>query len=525
MSLSLASGVCRYGAKQPERLALCADGRRLTYGELARLARKIAAALRESGVQPGGRVGILASRSIDACAGVLGASWAGATYVPISLKSPEKRLLHVLDLSGVSALLADSTGAKLLSERVLAAGPRLILVPDADTARALSLRIDKQIRAVSTLADTDELAEPVPVRAEDLAYVMFTSGTTGVPKGVMVSVGSVHHFLTVMQERYGLTPEDRVGEPMELSFDLSVFNMFMAWKTGASLHVVPSTHVMAPGKFIRENGVTVWLSVPSVIAMMKRVKALKPGSLPSLRYSLFCGEPLPAAAVQSWREAAPNSVIDNLYGPTEATVACLHERVTEDPLITPEREVISIGEPLDGMEACIVDFDLHVLEPGQAGELAVAGPQLATGYLGAPELSTARFPMIAGKRWYLTGDLAYADAAGKFHHLGRIDNQVKVLGYRVELEEIEAHLRHVAETELVAAVAWPVSHGTAEGIVGFVAGRQIVPGEIRDALKQRVPSYMVPASIRAIDSLPLTANGKVDRKALGALLDGDRPPT
>jgi non-ribosomal peptide synthetase component F len=325
-----------------------------------------------------------------------------------------------------------------------------------------------------------------------------------------------------MHERYGLTPEDRIAEPMELSFDLSVFNMFMTWDAGASLHLVPSAQVMAPAKFIRDNGITVWLSVPSVIAMMKRVKALKPGSLPSLRYSFFCGEPLPLGAVQSWREAAPHSIVDNLYGPTEATVACLHERVTDSPVVTPERGIISIGDPFAGMQACIVSSDLQILARGQTGELALSGPQLASGYFRAPELSASRFPVISGKRWYLTGDLAYQDCGGKFHHLGRTDNQVKVLGYRVELEEVEAHLRILSDTELVAAVAWPMSDGTADGIVGFVAGRAIAPTEIREALRKRLPSYMVPASIRSIESMPLNANGKVDRKALFAELEKEK---
>lgn len=170
---------------------------------------------------------------------------------------------------------------------------------------------------------------------------------------------------------------------------------------------------------------------------MKRVKALRRGSFPSLRYSLFAGEPLPLSAAQAWREAAPNSTIDNLYGPTEATITCLLEPVGDSPVVTSEREIISIGYPFGSMEAAIVSPTSaeSFLLPGERGELAVAGPQLASGYFHAPELTAKRFPLIGGKRWYLTGDLAYQDADGRFHHLGRIDNQVKVNGYRIELEE------------------------------------------------------------------------------------------
>src|SRR5262249_20760948 len=159
----------------------------------------------------------------------------------------------------------------------------------------------------------------------------------------------------------------------------------------------PLAEVMASAKFIKENRITVWISVPSVITLMKRMKGLKPWMLPSLRYSLFCGEPLPLSAVQSWREAAPNSIVDNLYGPTEATVACLHERVSDLPTVTPKRGIISIGDPFAGMEACIVDSSLRILAREQPGELALSGPQLASGYFRAPDLSASRFPVIAGK--------------------------------------------------------------------------------------------------------------------------------
>jgi acyl-coenzyme A synthetase/AMP-(fatty) acid ligase len=169
-----------------------------------------------------------------------------------------------------------------------------------------------------------------------------------------------------------------------------------------------------------------------------------------------------------------------------------------------------------------VDTNLNFLPQGEQGELALAGHQLAAGYFRSPELTAARFPMIDGKKWYLSGDLAYLDPLGRFHILGRTDNQVKVLGNRIELEDVEAHLRAVCGTELVAAVAWPVAHGTADGIVAFVADMEIKPGEIRIALAKRIPSYMMPTSIRAVEALPMNVNGKADRQALIAGLNGEK---
>jgi acyl-coenzyme A synthetase/AMP-(fatty) acid ligase len=278
---------------------------------------------------------------------------------------------------------------------------------------------------------------------------------------------------------------------------------------------------MAPAKFIKEHAITVWFSVPSIIGMMKRVKALRRGSFPSLRYSIFCGEPLPLSAVQAWQEAAPNSTIDNLYGPTEATVACLLQPVGASPIVTRERQIISIGCPFGGMEAAIVSPTSGIfLSPGHRGELAVAGPQLAAGYFHSPELTAKRFPFIGGKRWYLTGDLAYQDVERRFHHLGRIDNQVKVNGYRIELEEVETHLRAICGTELVAAVAWPVAHGSAGGIVCFYVGKERTSEVVRGKLAKEIPAYMVPNRIFVVDSLPLNSNGKVDRNSLIAQLAG-----
>jgi acyl-coenzyme A synthetase/AMP-(fatty) acid ligase len=276
--------------------------------------------------------------------------------------------------------------------------------------------------------------------------------------------------------------------------------------------------MISPSRFIRSREISAWLSVPSIIATMRKTKALVPDSLPSLRLSWFCGEALPVGAAKAWSAAAPNSHVENIYGPTEATVACLWQPVAEPVAVTPAREIVAIGVPYPGMEAAILDDALRPLPPETPGEIALSGAQLAKGYFGQPELTKERFPVIDGKRWYLTGDLGMQDKDGLFHHLGRIDNQVKVLGNRIELEEVEMHLRAASGCDHVAAVAWPMRDGLAEGIVGFVAGdRQ--PDEIRAVMRASVVGYMVPDTIHLVDTLPLNGNGKVDRKALAATLD------
>ena len=354
---------------------------------------------------------------------------------------------------------------------------------------------------------------------QDPAYIIFTSGTTGVPKGVMVSVASARHYAASIARTLELRAGDRALETCELSFDFSVHNMYATWEAGAALYLLPATQVMNAVKFARANALTVWNSVPSLAGMLAQLKTLAPGSLPSLRLTVFGGEQLPESTIQTWHSAAPHSAIVNLYGPTEATVFCMIQR--EPFVVTEGRGVVAIGQVLPGCTAAVVDDAGQALPDGQPGELAIGGVQLALGYLDAPELTAQRFPQHGGTRWYRTGDLAVCDAQGVFHCLGRIDNQVKIMGYRVELEEIEAHLRSASGVELVAAVAWPVANGIAKGSVGFVgvsASQSVDQAAVITRMKQSLPAYMVPNRIIALEAMPLNTSGKVDRRALLAQL-------
>jgi len=326
-----------------------------------------------------------------------------------------------------------------------------------------------------------------------------------------------------MQERYRIGPEDRLSQFFELTFDLSVFDLFMAWGGGACLYSIPESERFSPANFIREQALTVWFAVPSAIAFMMRVKALAPGSLPSLRLSLFCGEALQAAAAEQWRAAASNGALDNLYGPTEATVACTVEPCTEQISVTKDRGIVAIGTAFDGMLAGIVDARMQFLASGEIGQLVLSGPQIAPGYWRDPDLTAERFPVLehpslGARVFYLTHDRAYRDDDGRFHFLGRLDNQVKIHGHRAELEEIDAHL-HAISGAAAAAIAWPVNNGSADGVVAFVAGGNLSSDDIRQRMKQTVPWYMVPRRIVQLEHLPLTSNGKVDRAALARLLD------
>ncbi len=511
-NLNLALPLFRHSIECPENAALVLDGRVFSYSELASLAARVAGWLGASAPGAPGetRVAIVASRSLEAYAGILGACWAGAAYIPINPKLPAHTLRQILEVARPGAIIVDRAGWTRLSESgVVDEVP--VLPPGS-------------LEESSVLDGISALKEPVAFPGDRAAYVIFTSGTTGAPKGVIIRANSVRHFLDYVGSLYELDCRDRFSNFSEISFDFSVLDLWLAWDSGASLHVVPEAQLLAPAKFIREHQLTFWASVPSVIGFMDRLKQLKEGSFPCLRISYFCGEALPLAAAMAWQRAAPNGVVDNHYGPTESTVACSVERLSKPPRTTPGRDVIPIGRAYSGMRLAVVDEAGRFLPPGETGELALSGPQIAAGYLGAPELTQARFPQLehpefGSSRWYLTGDLALEDSEGTFHHLGRVDYQVKILGHRIELEEVDAHLREVCGCGSAAAVAWPMHHGTADGIVAFVSGSSLEPGEIMTRLKARLAPYAMPREIVCLPSLPLTQNGKTDRKALLSMLE------
>ena len=512
---NLAGSLHERSLAHPERLAIATADVEQSYAELAAAAGRIATWLRRAELPPNARVGVLAARGPAAYAGILGAAWAGAAYVPLQPAHPDARLAETIARAELSALIVDEP----VRERAQA-------VTDVKRTRILAPASD------SVLAGIDSFDAPTELAADALAYVMFTSGTTGAPKGVAVTAANVTAFLRVVAERYQLGEDDRLSQFFDLTFDLSVFDIFAGLGAGASLHVVPDAQRMTPALWAAERRLSVWFSVPSTVADAVRTKSLQPAALPALRLSLFCGEPLPVACVEAWRAAAPGSRIENLYGPTEATVACLVESCDASMAVTSERGVVSIGRPLPGMHAAI--HDTHeggqrgFLAPGEVGELVLSGPQVSAGYWRDDELSAARYPRLdhptlGPSTWYRTGDLAREDTEGRFHHLGRTDHQIKLRGYRVELEEIEAHLREAAGTPLVAAVAWPVRDGSALGIVAFLSGSARPIGVVRERLLARLPAPLVPRRFVELGSLPRSTSGKLDRAALLAHLES--PPT
>ncbi|MBX3169567.1 MAG: AMP-binding protein [Candidatus Eremiobacteraeota bacterium] len=471
--------------RHPRRVAL----EQLSYAEVAARASAVARWLGPA-VR---RVAVLGSRSPAACLAILGSCWSGATYFPLSPNWPGQRIAELLQQIQPDALLVDDRG-----QAKVEAGWRVLQPEQLDPIPA---------------------TPPAPLPPEAIAYVIFTSGSTGRPKGVCVSARAVHHLLEAAAACFPLTVEDRYAGNFEFSFDASVFDLFLTWKAGASLQLVPPAQALAPHAFLRRHKITATVLAPCSLTGMERLKLLQPGSLPDLRWSLFGAEALLESQAQLWQQVAPNSQVVSLYGPTENTVTSLFQPLTRPPVVTPERHTIALGRPLPGVDALVVDERNQPVPPGTHGQLVLQGNQLASGYLDDPVLTRQRFRELRGIRSYLTGDWGYQDAGGIFHCLGRQDLQVKVRGHRLELEEVETCLREVCRGAEVAALAWPNRPGHWNEIVAFVSGGPWDEKVLRQQLSLRLPGHGLPRAIHSLARLPRSENGKIDRSALRDWLD------
>ncbi|MCA9501907.1 MAG: amino acid adenylation domain-containing protein [Myxococcales bacterium] len=529
---SLRSGFLESARRDPAAIAVEVAGQALSYGELFERAASVAATLvrhdaRTPDDDPTERpplTAVFGQRSTAVVAGILGALLRGDGYVPLNPGFPTDRTRSMLQRSGCRAVVVDEQGAKQLREVLDGMPPGLVLLlPDAEDVSELAS--DLPTHVVLGARDLEPSADwtPGPVDPDAIAYLLFTSGSTGQPKGVMVAHRNVNAFLTAMAERYAVRPEDRFSQTFELTFDLSVFDLFLAWECGARVCIPTQAQKMLPAKYVQESGITIWFSVPSTAVLMSRLRMLKPGSYPGLRLSLFCGEALPAEIVERWAEAAPAATIENLYGPTELTIACTLYRW--DPARSPsecELGLVPIGEPYPGMDVLVVDESLAPVAEGETGELLMTGPQLTPGYWRDPERTARAYVRPPGEAriFYRTGDRVRRGSAGApMVYLGRLDNQIKVQGYRVELGEIEAAAREEAGVEVAIAVGWPLTPAGADSTVVFLSDAGIDVADVQKALKARLPAYMAPREVRHVDRFPLNSNGKVDRKALVALLE------
>lgn len=495
----------------PDHVALELSSDAVTYAELSAAVEQMCAAMYETLGGSPRRVGLLTSRSLIGYVAYLATQRLGATAVPLNPANPAARNLAITSEAGLDITMIDDTSGEGLTEYQQKADVRMLDMTGSRWHEIFHPNKDVTVPAV------------VERGADDFAYIIFTSGTTGKPKGVPTTHANVTSFLTEVIKRYRFEPESRVSQTFEMCFDGSILAMFGAWGSGATLCVAQRSDVLTPVRFINAKRLTHWLSVPSLISFAKRLRALAPNSMPTLRLSSFGGEPLTIEQVDAWTTAAPNTAVINCYGPTETTVIVTAYEVPANPKARVEtwNRSVPIGDIYTHLDYLLLDTDLRQSDDG---ELCIRGAQRFPGYLDPAE-NVGRFVSFDGERghpydgrepltaeqWYRTGDRIRREC-GELVHMGRIDHQIKVRGNRVELGEIEATLRkHPAIVEAVV-IATTADDGEID-LHALYTGGQVADEEFA-RLMEDLPAYMRPRGFHHRKEIPLTEVDKLDRKRL-----------
>jgi len=519
----LHSGFLKSAVRFPGRPALEVDGRRLSYSELRVEAFAVAASL-QAYVRPGAPqlAGVLATRSLPVYAGLLGTLMAGFAVVPLNPGFPVERTRQMIEQAELEVLVLDARGEAQLDGLLDGiAWPLTLLMPHANDVSRHRARWPQHRFVPAAELQTPEGWQPVSVTPDSLAYLFFTSGSTGIPKGVGVLHRNTLRFVGMSLERYadcGLSEQDRFSQFYDITFDSSMFDLYVSWAFGACLCSPSQIEWVNPNKYIIDRELTVIDIVPSTGHALSRTNGWRPGRFPRLRLCRFGGEALSADLAAKLALAAPNAVLENVYGPTECTVDAAYYRWAGDRSMSESRHgVVPIGLAGPKVTLMIVDDALNPLPHGAEGELLIAGEQVTPGYWRNPERTAQAFVRLPGREgvFYRTGDLVRQDGPdAPIVFLGRLDHQIKISGVRIELGEVEKALRDAAGTDEAVAVGWPLTPSGAGGIVGFIARLDVDVDAVREKLKLGLPSVMVPRDLHLLAEFPLNANGKTDRKAL-----------
>lgn len=504
----------------PDKPAVVDGERVATYAELNETANRLARLIRGAGVSHGDRVGLYLDKSLEALAGIYGILKAGATYVPLDPASPPARLGGIARDSGLRLLITGREKREQWEELLSAGAPvETLVVLNEDGSDMIG---PEGVRTLTSAALAEHEPESPPVdrrSSSDLAYILYTSGSTGVPKGVMLSHLNALAFIDWAVDEFAVSETDRLSSHAPLHFDLSVFDLFAAAKAGAAVVLVPQQLSLFPvelARWIRDSGITIWYSVPSALTLLVLHGKLQETPLPELRTILFAGEVFPTKHLHRLVQLLPNTRFANLFGPTETNVCTWYEVPvwSSDPPAS-----IPIGKPVRDVEVFAVGEDGQPVDRGEVGELCVRGPTVMQGYWGDEERTKKTLfrnwqEDPAGHPVYRTGDLAYLGDDGNWIFLGRRDSQIKSRGYRIELGDVETTLNLHPWVVECAVVAVPDEVVT-NRIKAYVVPRaELDEDELTRFCSERLPRYMAPDMYEFREGLPRSSTGKIDRRAL-----------
>ncbi len=474
-----------------ERNAFCIREQYYSYQQFAQVISDIRSAIRQSVKKEETNIGLVTNDDIQTYASIIALWMEGKAYVPLNPEFPESRNQMVVDLADIVTVL-DS------SEKEVFAETKTILTRHLDT--------------------TDIDLKPVVVGATDLAYIFFTSGTTGTPKGVPITFSNLSSFMDAFWALdYPITKEDRCLQMFELTFDLSVMSYLAPMLKGACTYTIPKDEIKYSYIFelMEDYELTFMLMVPSILHYLRPY--FDEINCPAMKYSLFCGEALPLDVTEEWSNCVPNATIANVYGPTECTIFCTDYTYVRNGTNKTHNGVLTIGKDMKNTTTIIVDDENNEVTVGESGELCLSGDQLTPGYWKNETKNKEVFfdKEYNGKntRFYRTGDLCNVDHEGDILYLGRVDFQAKIQGFRVELSEIEFHAKAGLDKTNAVAIAFTNKiHNTEIGLV--IEGEAMDTNDLVTYMKGKLPAYMIPTQIKFIQNFPLNTNGKIDRKKL-----------
>jgi amino acid adenylation domain-containing protein len=492
------------------------EGGSISYGDLAHLSDRLRDRLRVMGVGLGDRVGVCMRKSADAVASIFGIMKAGAAYVPADPTAPGSRNAFIFHNCGVKMIVAESCSTGRLNEefKLLGFAPGTIVIDGVGAGVPLTEALGR----LDALSPAPSVPSAVPDSSQ-LAYILYTSGSTGKPKGVMLSHGNARAFVNWCSDVFGANEHDRFSSHAPFHFDLSVLDIYLSLKHGATLVLVEEQLGKEPARlapWIAAKNITVWYSAPSILSLLAQFGKLEQHDYSSLRLVLFAGEVFPINYLKLLKSVWPNPDYFNLYGPTETNVCTYYEV----PRLIPESqtEPVPIGKACPYCEPLVVDESGSEVAVGTEGELCIAGPSVLQGYWNLPENTTKAFLPGGDTRWYRTGDIIVELPDGNYKFLGRRDRMIKKRGYRIELGEIEVALYRHPSIKEAAVLAFPDSDGIP--IKAFAStrdGSKLSTIELKKFCSENLPLYMVPDSFRCLDSLPKTSTDKIDYQKLKAL--------
>lgn len=499
--------------RDPEHVAMRCRQDSLTYGSLYERSVSLAATLSGLGVQKGDRVGILMNKSVEIAVSIYGVMAAGAVYVPLDPTAPTSRIAYMIKDCGIRVLISEPRKAKTLEA---------LANEEVDLRAVIGVGEDGPFPTLDWMDLEGSVSSPATGVTElDLSYILYTSGSTGVPKGIMHTHRSALSWANVTADTYGIDSSDVISNYAPLHFDLSTLDFFGGARGQATTVMIPEEHMKLSASLagvIESARLTLLYTVPMALVQLATPGVIEGRDFSSLRRILFGGEPMPLKHLRNLMQALPRTRFYNVYGPTEVN-GCTHHEVTTLPDV--EGDPLPIGKPYANVEALVIDEDEQPVGDGEIGELAIRAPTMMRGYWGRPDLNEGAFhyrQRFAGRPevFHKTGDLVHRDAGGAFHFHGRKDRQVKARGYRVELDEIEAVLvTHALVNEAAVFAFTAEDNATTIGasVIPF-EGDGITAEELRAFLTTSLPAYAVPQRISIRDDFPRTTSGKIDRREL-----------